>query len=276
MFSAFRCKTSTTSARSIRQVLSDKTGTSIAEGLGGLAILMLLTISVTMGITTDMKAVQTLSVKAERQALVTSLVADSREGATWGTPASPSTQTMTLENGRNVPVTLWRTVAPSGTTLTAVTAISAASDAANCTGVSAVEKTGCIYATRFHAADLGSIQPVAIIGKDPSTAATPVGTVDARVSTATSIPQGTVFASGTDATSTVWRYLITAKSVDPTGEIRVSQSGTTLAVIPVDSAINGNYFGTFSAALNIPVSLTISQGNVVVQTVYIYRAGGTL
>ncbi|MCI4659537.1 hypothetical protein [Cryobacterium zhongshanensis] len=256
--------------------MSDKTGTSIAEGLGGIAILMILTLSVTLGITTDMNAVQTLSVKAERQALVTSLVADKREGATWGTKAAPSTQTITLPNGRNVPVTLWRDVTPGGSTLTAVTAISAGPDAANCSGPSAVEKNGCIYAARFHAGDLGTIAPYAIISKDPSTApAAPTGTVDSRVSTATAIPQGTVFATGTDAKATVWRYLINAQSIEPVGEMRITQGGVMLALIPVDSSSNGNYFGTFSAALNVPVTATITQGNVVVQTVYFYRAGGT-
>jgi hypothetical protein len=275
VFSAFLGKQGTAGARSIRQVLADKTGAGIAEGLGGLAILMILMATVSLGITTDMDAVQTIAVKAERQALVTSLVGNKTEGTTWGTTAAPSSKDMTLENGRIVKVTMWRQVTAVGTNLTAVTAISADSDAANCTGPSAVEKTGCIYATRFHAGDLNSIQPHVIISKHPTTAAAPVGTVDSRVSTTTAIPQGTTFASGTDPKATVWRYLVSAKSVEATGEITISQASTILAVIPLDGAAINNYFGTFSAAINVPVTATVTQGNAVVQTVYIYRAGGT-
>lgn len=263
------------SIRSIRQVLADKTGSGIAEGLGAVALLMILTMTVALGVTTDMKAVQTIAVKAERQSLVASLVGDSREGAAWGTPAAPSTETMTLENGRDVAVTMWREDTAVGTRLTAVTAISAGASASDCTTPASVEKSGCIYASRFHAGDLDSLEPHAIIRKDPSTATTgSVGTVDARVSTSTSMPQGTTFASGSDASATVWRYLIATKSLEATGEIRISQAGKTLAVVPVD-AVEGNYFGTLTATINVPVTATITQGNLVVKTVYIYRAGGT-
>ncbi|MET0886650.1 MAG: hypothetical protein ABWX92_09390 [Mycetocola sp.] len=262
------------SVRSIRHVLEDKTGAGLAEGIGGVALIMILTVSISLGISTDMRAIQTIAVKAERQSLLTSLVGDRNEGATWGTPSAPTTENVSLENGANVPVTMWQDKTLVGTTLTAVTPISADSDAANCTSPAAVEKSGCVYATRFHAGDLDSIEPHAIIRKDPSTVAAPVGTVDARVATTNSIPQGTVFATGTDTTATVWRYLLTANSAEPTGEIRIAQAGNVLAVIPVGDT-TGNYFGTFSAATGVPVTVTIAQGNLVVQSVYIYRAGGT-
>jgi len=263
------------SARSTWQVLKDETGSGIAEGLGGLALLMILISSIALGVTTDMHAVQTVAVKAERHALVTSLVADQRQGATWGTPTAPSTETVTLPNGRNVEVTMWRDVTPVGTNLTAVTPISASTDAADCSTPASVEKSGCIYATRFHANALDSVEPYAIIRKDPSTVTSaPVGTVDARVSTTTSIPQGATVATGTDSVATVWRYLITARSVEATGEIRISQAGKTVAITPIDIS-TGNYFGTFSAERNVPVTVTVSLGNIIVQTVYIYRAGAT-
>lgn len=263
-------------ARSIRQVLDDKSGAGLAEGLGGIALLMILTVSVSLGITTDMKAVQTIAVKAERQAMITDLVGNRNEGKTWGTPDAPSTETVTLENGHEVDVTMWRDATSVGASLTAVTAISADPDAADCTAPADVEKKGCIYATRFHAADLDGVEPHAIIRKDPSTASSgPVGTVDARVSTTSSIPQGITFATGSDAEATVWRYLFAANSVEASGEIRISQAGTSLAVIPLTS-VSGNYFGTFSADINVPVTAIVTQGNVVVETVYIYRAGGTL
>lgn len=263
------------SARSIKEVLDDKTGSGIAEGLGAVAIVMILAVGLSTGVTTDMAAVQTIAVKAERQALVNSLVGDKREGATWGSAVAPSTETKTLKNGHDVAVTMWRDVTAVGTTLTAVTAISAGEDAADCTGPSDVAKTGCVYASRFHAGGLDDIEPHAIIRKDPSMASTaPIGTVDARVATTDAIPQGTAFASGSDTEATVWRYLVRAHSLEAGGEIRISQAGKSLAVIPLDTA-SSNYFGTFSAAINTPVTATITQGNVVVQTVYIYRAGGT-
>lgn len=262
-------------ARPMREVLRDKAGSGIADGLGGIAILVMLASMVSLGITQDMKAVQTLSVKAERQELVTSLVDDKRQGATWGTPAAPTTQMMTLKNGSKTAVTLWKEKTAVGTSLTAVTSTSADADAADCTKATAVEKPGCIYAYRFHAGDMNSINPDISIRKNPSTnAAGVIGTVDARVSTSASIPQGTVFATGKDTKGTAWRYLITAKSLESSGEIRISQAGKILAVIPVGSEIN-NYFGTFSAETNVPVTVAVVQGNVIVQTVMTYRAGGT-
>jgi hypothetical protein len=261
--------------RPIKDVLKDKSGAGIAAELGGIALLMVITGSVAVGVTTNTKAVQTFSVKAERQALISSLVDDQRQGATWGTPAAPTTQTMTLENGQSAKVTLWRVATPVGTSLTAVTATSTGPAAADCTGPAAVEKTGCIYAYRFHANDMSSINPDTIIRKDPSTAAGGViGTVDGRVSTANSIPQGTVFATGTDAGATSWRYLVNARSVQATGEIRFSQAGKILAVIPVTPTTN-NYYGTFSAVTGVPVTASVVEGNVIVQTVMTYRAGGS-
>lgn len=266
--------------RPIREVLKDRSGAGVAEGLGGIALLLITTGMVAAGIMTDTKAVQTLSVKAERQALVSSLVDDQRQGATWGTPAAPATQTMTLENGKSANVTLWRETTPVGTSLTAVTAISAGPDAADCTGPAAVEKAGCIYAYRFHAGDMNTVSPDIIIRKDPSTTgpwilgAGATGAVDARVGTAGSVPQATNFAIATDPGATVWRYLVTARSVEATGEIRFSQAGKILAVIPVN-LVTSNYYGTFSAVPGVPVTARVVEGNVIVQTVMTYRAGGS-
>lgn len=261
-------------ARPIKEVLRDRSGSGVAQELGGIALVVIATSMVAVGVSTDTKAVQTFSVKAERQALVASLADDKRPGASWGTPTAPITQTVTLENGANVPVTLWREASPVGTTLTAVTPISAGPDAANCTTPADVEKQGCLYAQRFHVADINSVDPDVIIRKDPTSApGAVVGTVDSRVSTAASVPQGATFATGTDATATSWRYLVTARSLEVAGEIRFTQAGKILAVVPVAQAIN-NYFGTFSAAPGVPVTATVTQGNVVVQTVLTYRAGG--
>lgn len=261
--------------RPIKEVLKDTSGAGVAEGLGGIALLMMITGGIALGVTTDTKALQTFSVKAERQALVSALADDKRQGATWGTPAAPATQTMLLENGHSADVTLWREATPVGTYLTAVTAISAGPDAADCTTPAAVEKSGCVYSQRFHAGDMNTINPDLSIRKGPGTASgAMVGTVDARVGTSGSIPQGTVFASGTDAGATSWRYLVTAKSVESAGEIRFVQAGKVLAVIPV-GPVTSNYFGTFSAATGVPVTATVVQGNVIVQTVMTYRAGGS-
>lgn len=261
--------------RSIKEVLEDRTGAGIAEGLGAVGIIMVLTMTISISVVTYMDTIQALAVKAERQALVSSLVGDKREGVLWGPSDAPSTETMPLESGRDVDVTMWRESSPVGVTLTAVTAISAGEDAADCTAPSDIEKRGCIYASRFHAGALDDIEPQAIIRMDPSTADTgPTGTVDSRVATGASIPQGTVFATGADTEATVWRYLVTAKALEGNGGIRFTQAGKTLATFPVDSG-NSNYFGTFSATINVPVTATVTHGNVVVETVYVYRAGGT-
>jgi hypothetical protein len=243
--------------------------------MAGLALLLVVTGAVSFGMTTDMKASTSLAAKAERQALVSSLVDDQRQGVAWGTPSAPTTQTMTLKNGATTKVTLWQEPTSVGTTLTAVTPTDAGPDAADCTAPASVEKAGCTYAHRFHAAGVDDVSPDTIIRKDPTTApGRVIGTVDARVGTTASIPQGTVFASGTDAVATTWRYLVTASSVEAAGEVRFSQAGKILATVPVSQAVN-NYFGTFSAQTNVPVTATVTQGNVVVQTVMTYRAGGS-
>lgn len=268
----------TVDARPIREILKDKSGSGIAQELGSITLLIILSGSVALGVTTYTQAVQTLAVKAERQALVTSLVDDRRQGVGWGSPEEPEapvTKSMTLENGGSADVTLWREDTPEGISLTAVTATTADSDATDCAAPSDVEKGGCIYASRFHAGDMDSVDPQLSIRKTPATTgAEVIGTVDARVGTAGVIPQGTVFATGTDAEATTWRYLVTASAAGSTGEIRISQAGKTLAVIPVASTTR-NYFGTFSAETNVPVTATVTEGNVTVQTVMTYRAGGT-
>lgn len=264
----------TASRRSIRDVLEDKTGTGVAEALGGIAIVMIAAATLTMGVASNLGATQNIATKAERQQLIAGLVGDKHEGATWGTPEAPSTETVTLPNGVDVRVTTWRETTPTSTRLTAVTPTTAGPDAADCTGPADVAKSGCVYASRVHAGDLDTIEPHAIIRKDPSTAATPVGTVDARVSTEQAVPQGTTFATGRDDTAPVWRYLISARSLEGVGEVRITQAGKTLAQFPVETTTN-NYFGTFTADLNVPVTATVTSGNVVVKTVFIYRAGST-
>jgi hypothetical protein len=262
------------SKRSIGEVLQDKTGSGVVEGIAGLALVLIIAAAIGVGATTDLNAVSTVAAKAERQALLTSLVGDKHQGATWGTKAAPSTETITLPNGHDVKVTTWRESDSVSTRLTAVAPISSGTDAADCTGPSALAKQGCVYASRLHAGDLDTIEPHAIIRKDPSTASSPIGSVDARVSTATAIPQGDTVATGTDDQATVWRYLVTARSLEANGEIRIWQAGKTVAVFPVDAADN-NYFGTFTAQLNLPVKVLVTSGNVVVKTVYLYRAGST-
>lgn len=261
--------------RSIRQVLEDNAGSGVAEGLAGIALILIIVGSIGVGVTTDMGAVSTIAAKSERQALIGSLVGDRHAAVTWGTPADPHTQTVALPNGHDVSVTTWREDTSVSTRLTAVAPISAGADAADCTGPADVAKKGCIYASRLHAGDLDSLEPYAIVRKDPSMGATPpVGTVDSRVSTATSIPQGTDFATGSDDKATVWRYLVDARSLESSGEIRITQGTKTLAEFPVDATDN-NYFGTFTVQLGVPVTATVTAGNVVVKTVFIYRAGST-
>lgn len=246
----------------------------MAEGLGGLALIIMFVASASLAIVTDMSAVQTLAVKAERQSAVTALVDDKRRGASWGTAESPTTQTVMLENGTSTDVTVWREDTPVGMSLSAVTATSAGADAADCSTSSDVDLPGCLYASRFHATGMDGVSPHFIIRKDPSTAAAPVGTVHARVGTGQPVPQGAVLASGKDTAASTWRYLISAVSVEPAGEIRISQGGRVLATIPVDRTTK-NYFGTFSAEPNTDVQVTVTQGNITVQTVMTYRAGGT-
>lgn len=275
MFFDKRNTSSGVNTRSFKDVVKEKTGSGIAEGLGGIVLLMMVAGSISLGVATDMKAVQTLSVKTERQSMVTALVDDRRAGATWGTAAAPTTEMVTLENGRKTEVTMWREVTPVGVNLSAVTAISADPDAANCKVPADIEKSGCIYAHRFHAGDMNSVSPgLTIFKSEGTTAAKIVGTVDMRVGISASIAQGTTFATGKDATATSWRYLLSASSVEDTGEIRISQNGRILATIQVDKTLN-NYFGTFSVEPNVPVTMTVTQGNVIVKTAMSYRAGGS-
>lgn len=263
---------------SFRDVLKDKRG-SVATELTGLALVMVAIGALGTAMTTDVGAVTSVATKAERQAYVTSIVGDPHKRSTWGTPSSPRTDDVTLPNGHTIKVTTWKESTPVSTQLTAVAPTTSGPDAANCTTPAAAKKQGCIYATRIHAGDLDSLQPHAIVKKDVTTAAgAVVGTVDSRVGSSTPIPQDVTFASGSDSGASVWRYLINARSSDASGEIRIKQGARTLAVIPVDSAAN-NYFGTFTAQLAgpsvAPVTATVTGGDVVVKTVFMYRAGST-
>lgn len=258
---------------SIRQILHDKRGLGVAEGLAGVVIILLTVSMIGVAATQDMGVVTQVAGKADRQAYVTALVGNKRATTTWGTPAAPHVENASLPNGATVKVATWREDDATSTTLTAVTASSGEADAPDCTAPSALAKTGCVYATRLHADDLDSLEPHAIIRATKGDAAK-TGTVDPHVGSNTAIPQGTVLASGSDNTATVWRYLINGRALETTGEIRFTQGDKTLAVIPVDTEAH-NYFGTFTAALNTPVSATVTSGDIVIQTVLVYRAGST-
>lgn len=261
--------------RSIMQVLRDRKGESLAESLAGITILLVIIGIIGAAVTQDMGAVTVVATKSERQALVNSLVGDKYAVSTWGSPSTPHTEKMSLPNGHQAAVTTWLEDEGQSTRFTAVTAGSSSNDAPDCTTASSIAKTGCIYASRVHAADLDSIQPHAIIRADPSGGAT-VGTVNPYVTTNTIIPQDTFIASGADGTASVWRYLIDARSGGSNGEIRIVDTTTNkqLAIIPIDNTLQ-NYFGTFSVPLNDYVVVSVTSGTAVVKTVFLYRAGST-
>jgi hypothetical protein len=242
---------------------------------------MIITMSVSLGITTNMKAVQTVAVKAERQALVNTLVGDNRDGVVWGTPASPDTQLTTLENGVVVDVTTVRNVTNVGTYLYAATSIVSGPDAADCTDPTTIADTNCVYANRFHVSGLEKIEPLSILRKYPySTAAEVIGAPSWPAGSAHSqvFGQNNLIASASSSgVSTVggqnvWRFLIMATSHEDTAEIRIDNAGEIVAVIPIDPT-SSNYFGTFVSEAD-DLHITVSQGNVVVDTVYVYYAGG--
>lgn len=261
--------------RSIRQVLRDRRGTSVAESVAGVAILLFTISVIGVAVTQDMGTVSVVASKSERQAMVNSLVGDKYAVTAWGSTAAPHTETMTLPNGHEARITTWLESDSTSTRFTAVTPASAGPDAADCTTSSAVARTGCVYASRVHAADLDAINPHAIIRADASGGST-AGTVDPHVATSTAIPQGTTIASGSDSVATVWRYLLAAKSTGANGEIRIIDSVTNarLAIVPID-ATQQNYFGTFSVPAGHQVKVVVTSGNAVVKTVFLYRAGST-
>ena len=264
--------------RSVREVLAERTGSGVMEGLGGIALVLLTVGALALGVSSNMLALSTIATKAERHALVTSLVGDAHSVATWGTPAAPNTTNVTLPNGHKVPVTTWREDTAVSTRFTAVTPISSDPGSPTCSGPSAVAKTGCLYSSRVHAKDLDELSPRASVRKHPSMGGKVIGTVDARVSTGTALPQGAVIARHTEkgaaGSTTVQRYLIEAHSLEAGAEIVVTQGDATLAKIPVDSEMH-TYFGSLTAASNSPLQVTVSAGNVVVSSVFIYFAGGT-
>lgn len=258
----------------LKKLFSDKTG-SLASDLGGITLLVAGAGILAAVVLSDMAAVSTIATKAERRAVISALVGDKHATTSWGTPEDPHTEVMTLPNGHEVEVTTWRERTPTSTTYTAVAPISASADAVDCSGPMDVARAGCVYATRTHADDLEALHPEALVRMDASMdAADAAGTVDARVATTTSIPQGTDFASGASAEENVWRYLVEANVSHGSGEIRIMQADKTLALVPITSELK-NYYGTFTAGPDIPVVATVTSGNAVVKTIYIYRAGGT-
>lgn len=262
--------------RTVREVLEDRTG-SIVEGLGGVLLIMLVIGSLALGVSTNMRAVTTVATKAERQQLISSLVGDEHAVTVWGTVQDPNTDTITLPNGREVTVTTWREDTPVSVRLTAVAPISAEMDAADCSGPADIAVRGCIYSSRLHAKDLDMLTPTTIVRKDASTLEAPVGMVDERVTTDTRLAQGSVVAQGVvtgpAGKTTAWRYLIEATADQIGAEITIVQGDRTLAKFPVDTT-RQNYFGTLTAANSIPVEVRITSGNVLVQTVFLYQAGG--
>lgn len=259
---------------SIREVLQDRAG-SIAEGLGGIVLIVMIIGSLAFGVTSNMQAVTAVATKAERQATISSLVGDQHSVPDWGTPEDPNTDTVTLPNGHEVEITTWREVTPVSVRLTAVSPISADIDAADCSGPSDIAKKGCIYSSRLHANDIDGITPRIILRKDPSMGSTPpVGTVDPRVSTANPIPQGYSIAFGKDAEATVWRYLVEAEGIEAGAEIEIRQGSKILAKFPVDTDMT-NYFGTITVTPGSNVVASVTAGNIIIKSVLFYRAGST-
>lgn len=262
------------SRHSIREVLQDRTG-SVAEGLGGIVLIVMIIGSLAFGVTSNMQAVTAVATKAERQAVIASLVGDEYSVTDWGTLEDPNSDTVTLPNGHEVEITTWREVTPVSVRLTAVSPISSDIDAADCSGPSDIAKKGCIYSSRLHANDIDGITPHIIVRKDPSMGTNPpVGTLDPRVATESSIPQGALIGEGKDAEATVWRYLVEAKALEDGAEIEIRQGAKILAKFPVDSEMT-NYFGTVTVTADAPVAAYVTAGNIVVKSVLIYRAGST-
>lgn len=223
-----------------------------------------------------MSALTTMAAKAERHAFITALVADRHEGAAWGTLDAPTTTNRTLPNGTSVQVTAWRETDATSTRLSAVVASNSSERAADCTKPSDIAKSGCVYASRVHAAELDAIEPRTVTRMDPSMiqrGAAAIGDVNAAVGRGTALAQGETIATAND-TASAWRYLATARSVGISGELRISQAGRTLATIPVD-AETGNYYGTLTVAPGQPVTVTVSAGEVITDTIYLYRAGAS-
>lgn len=262
---------------SITEVLRDRSGAGILEGIGGITLFLIAVGALTFGIATNMQALTGIASKAERQAVVTALVGD-EHATTWGTASQPTTKTITLPNGRTVPVTTWREDSAASTRLTAVTPVSADEDAVDCSGPSAVAKSGCLYASRVHAKDADELSPRTVIRKHPSMGGKATGTVDARVSTAQTLPQGATIASFTEPASTgsasILRYLIDADALPGGAEIVITQGANTLAVIPVDTGMH-SYFGTINTAPGSQVRVSVTSGNVAVKSVFLYNVRST-
>lgn len=263
---------SPTRTRSIRQVLTDRAGAGVAEGIGGVVLVIIAVGALAAGVASNMQAITTIATKAERQTYVNALVGD-EHATVWGTAAAPATATVTLPNGGTVPVTAWREDTAAGTRLTATAPISADADAADCSGPSAVAKTGCVYASRVHAKDMDEVAPRTLARHHPSIAGK-VGTVDSRVGTSTAIPQGASVASfrenDTAATSVLVRYLVEARAAEHGAELVIAQGTAVYARIPVGTTA-GSYFGNVTVPANATVHLRVAAGNVTVSSVLVYH-----
>lgn len=262
-----------TPGRSAREVLRDKAGASLAEGLAGVALVVLALGTLGAGIGGSIAAVNTVATKAEREALLTAIVGEKQAAVTWGTIDAPHTQTVTTPTGRDLELTTWREVSDVSTRLVAVAPSSAQIDAADCSGPAAAAKKGCLYASRLHANTLDEINPHALLRKIAGDTGV-VGDIDTRVGTTDPLHQGDQVAVATDTGSTVWRYLVNAAATGTTAEIRMLQGTKILATIPLDGATH-NYFGTITPEPDGPVRVVVSGGSAVISDIYLYRAGGT-
>lgn len=261
--------------KTIRQALEDRTG-SVAEGLAGIALIMIVVASLGIGVSSNMYAVTTIATKAERQALISALVGDEHAVDRWGTPSAPATQEITLPNGNIVPISTWREKTSSSTRLTIAAPTSPNIKLAQCASATDRAESGCIYATRLHANTIDEVSPQIVLRKlagDSSFEG--VGTVHAKVGGPGSLSAGETIASANASGSETWRYLVQAsRSSTFNTEVSVSQDGKELAVFPVEAS-GGSYYGTITTTGAGTVRIEVTVGAAVVDTVYIYRVRST-
>ncbi|MBO1741040.1 hypothetical protein [Leifsonia sp. TF02-11] len=258
-------------SKPLRRLLAGEKG-SIRDSL---AAVIVLTVVATLIATTTPAAAGVVTATgsvSERLSAISALVDDKRPSITWGTATSPDLRTVTLPSGTIAKVALWATTQPGGVTYEALTARDRADTTATCTTVVNVADGRCLHASLFRADDVTTLVPAPIIRMDPSLQ-TPIGSVNPAVQ-ASPLPAatGTVLATATPSAARIWRYLIHAGSVQTSAELRLLQSGKTLATIPI-SADGANYIGTIAVSAGAPVTLVVSDGAAVTDTILIYDAG---
>jgi hypothetical protein len=210
--------------------------------------------------------------QAERQATIDALVSDKRGDTDWGTAAEPKTITLTVPSGNSIEGSVWSTSDASGTTYFAAAPKERTPKPGACTGPSAGTDGTCLHAELFRAYDATTLIPTPIARKDPSST-TAIGSVNAKVATSSPITtDSSVLSQVPPPTPRAWRYLVNAASVGTAGELRFIQDGNVLATIPLDNT-KSSYFGTIPARPGGAISLQVSDGPALVQTVLIYDAG---